>query len=61
MATESIGKTIHLTNEQADQLASEIARVDSEPPRQRTTKIKWGDPKNFMRALEREYLGSSKS
>jgi hypothetical protein len=57
MATESIGKTIYLNDVQADQLIEEMARVDANPPKQRKSNIKWGDPKQFMRGLEREYSG----
>jgi hypothetical protein len=55
MATESIGKTIYLTDAQADQLIEEMARVDANPPKPRKTNIKWGDPRQFMRSLEQEY------
>jgi hypothetical protein len=60
MATESIGKTIYLTDEQAEQLAAEMARVDANPPKERKSKIKWGDPGGFMRTLERECSGDAK-
>jgi hypothetical protein len=60
MATESIGKTIYLTNKQADQLIEEMARVDANPPEPIDTKIEWADPQEIVDALKRKFNRGSK-
>jgi hypothetical protein len=55
VATESIGKTIYLTDEQADQLIEEMARVDAKPPKPIDTQIKWADTNEIAEAIKRKF------
>jgi hypothetical protein len=55
MATSSIGTAIVFTDEMADRLIEQMEEVEANPPKPRTVKIKWGDPKKFAEALHREY------
>jgi hypothetical protein len=61
MATESIGRTVHLNDEQFEQVVRAMDRVNANPPKPREGSINWGDPKETMRALEREYSGDKHS
>jgi hypothetical protein len=54
MATESIGKTIYLTNKQADQLIEEMARVDANPPEPSSHVLQWGDPEELLASFKRK-------
>lgn len=55
MATESIGRTVHLNDEQFEQIVNEMERINANPPRPRKTSIQWGDPDQFMRDLGKKY------
>ena len=55
MATESIGKTVYLTNEMADQIIEAMEEVKKNPPPSNDTVIKWGDTKKIAAALEKQY------
>jgi hypothetical protein len=55
MATDSIGQTVHLTNEMADRIIEAMERDKVNPPKPRTREIKWGDPKELAKALEKQY------
>jgi len=55
MATESIGQTVHLTNEMADRMIEAMERVRANPPEQPTRNFKWGDPDKLARDLKRQY------
>jgi hypothetical protein len=55
MATESIGKTVHMDNEFADRFIEMEERMAKNPPPPNTREIKWGDPDEIAKALRREY------
>ena len=55
MATESIGQTVHLTNEMADRIIEAMERVKANPPKPRTQKAELGDAKEFAKLLEKQY------
>jgi len=55
VATESIGKTVHLDNDMADRIISAQKRLDKNPPEQSSHQIRWGDPDEISRALRKEY------
>jgi hypothetical protein len=55
MATESIGKTIYLTDEQAEQLIEEMARVDANPPKPSNHILEFADPNEVLDALKRKF------
>jgi hypothetical protein len=55
MATDSIGQTVHLTNEMADRIIEAMERDKANPPKPRENKINWGDPKKIAAAMRKEY------
>ena len=58
MATESIGKTVHLTNEMADQIIEAIEEVRKNPPPPRTREVRLATPaesKKIAKAIRLEY------
>jgi hypothetical protein len=55
MATESIGKTVHMDDEFADRFIEAAERLRKNPPPPNTHEIKWGDSKEIAKALRREY------
>jgi hypothetical protein len=57
MATESIGQVIKFDDEMAERFIAAAEHAEANPPKPRTHKIKWGDPKETMRGLERKYSG----
>jgi hypothetical protein len=59
MATSSIGQAVVLNDEMADRLIEQMEEVEANPPKPRTVKIKWGNPKRFAEALSRKYSNES--
>jgi hypothetical protein len=55
MATDSFGKTVHLTNEMADRIIEAMEQAKKTPPKPSTHKIKWGDDDKLTKILERKY------
>ena len=55
MATESIGKTVYLTNEMADKIIEAMEEVRTNPHKPRTREIKWGDPEKIAAAWRKQY------
>jgi hypothetical protein len=55
MATDSFGKTVHLTNEMADRIIEAMEQAKKNPPKPGTHEIKWGDDDKLTKALERKY------
>jgi hypothetical protein len=61
MATESIGRTVHLNDDQFEQIVRAMDRVNANPPKPRERKINWGDTQEIMRSLERKYSGDNRA
>jgi hypothetical protein len=61
MATESIGKTIYLDDEAADRLIAAIEYKDAYPSRSQKQVTPWGDPQEFMRALDRKFSNGKRA
>jgi hypothetical protein len=55
MATESIGKTVHMDNEFADRFIEAMERLEKNPPPPNTHEIKWGNPEEIAKAIRRKY------
>jgi hypothetical protein len=55
MATESIGKIVHMDNEFADRFIAARERVNANPPKSRKFKIKWADSKKITETLKKQY------
>jgi hypothetical protein len=55
MATDSFGKTVHLTNEMADRIIEAMEQAKKNPPKPGTHEIKWGDPEKISRAWRKQY------
>jgi hypothetical protein len=57
MATESIGRTVRLNDDEFERIVKAMDRVNANPPKPRERSINWGDPIETMRGLERKYSG----
>jgi hypothetical protein len=55
MATDSIGQTVHLTNEMADRIIEAMERDKANPPKPRENEINWGDSEEIAKKLEKQY------
>jgi hypothetical protein len=55
MATESIGKIVHMDNEFADRFIAAQERVKANPPKPREFKIEWADSKKITETLKKQY------
>ncbi|MDR1815464.1 MAG: hypothetical protein LBR00_02125, partial [Clostridiales Family XIII bacterium] len=55
MATESIGKTVHMDNEFAKRFIKMMEEQEKNPPKPNTREIKWGDAREIMAAIRKEY------
>ena len=51
MATESIGKTVHMDNEFADRFISQMEQMEKNPPPPNNHEIRWGDSKKIEKAF----------
>ena len=60
MATESIGKTVYLTNEMADRIIEAMEEIKSNPPKPGAREIAWGDSKQLAESLKRQYGNAKK-
>jgi hypothetical protein len=58
MATESIGQVIKFDDEMAERFIETAERAETNPPRPRTHKIKWGDPKDVAVQLKRKFANA---
>jgi hypothetical protein len=56
MATESIGQVIKFDDEMAERFIAAAEHAEANPPKPRTHKIKWGDPKDVAARLERKFV-----
>ncbi|MDR3295131.1 MAG: hypothetical protein LBT26_04775 [Clostridiales Family XIII bacterium] len=55
MATESIGKIVHMDNEFADRFIAAQERAKTNPQKQREFKIEWADSKKITETLKKQY------
>ena len=55
MATESIGKTVFLTEEMAGLMIEQIEEFDRNPPRPKLSVVRWADSKKIAAAIRRKY------
>jgi len=54
MATESIGQTVHLTNEMADRIIEAMEKVRANPPKPRTSRAKLVEPDEILSLWKKE-------
>jgi hypothetical protein len=55
MATESIGKIVHMDNEFADRFIVARERVKANPPKPSKFKIEWADSMKITETLKKQY------
>jgi hypothetical protein len=55
MATESIGKIVHMDNEFADRFIAAQERVKANPPKPHGFEIKWADSNKITETLKKQY------
>jgi len=55
MATDSIGKTVHMDDDFADRFIAYMEQLEKNPPAPRNHKINWGDPDKISKAIKQEY------